>query len=243
MFTGVGTVINVITIICGALIGTLFGDRLKQSTRSLMTDVLGAVTLLGAASAATKLWDRSLVENLPNGTPILVVLLSLIIGGLVGSLIKIELRLESWGERLKRRFDRNESSTFVDGFVTASLVFAIGPLAILGSISDGMNTGIEQLTLKSILDFFAAIAFAAAMGWGVALSAIPVGIYQGAWTLIGLLLGSVMSDYQVAAMTATGSILLFGIALNLLNIKRISIGDLLPALAIAPILALALTNF
>jgi uncharacterized membrane protein YqgA involved in biofilm formation len=147
--------------------------------------------------------------------------------------------LEAWGERLKRRFDRNSNSPFVEGFVTASLIFVIGPLAILGSISDGMSLGIDQLSLKSTLDFFAAIAFAAAMGWGVALSALPVGIYQGAWTAIGFGLGSILTDYQISAMTATGGILLLGISLKLLNIKQLAIGDLLPALALAPLLALA----
>ena len=137
----------------------------------------------------------------------------------------IESRLEAWGERLKKRFDRNGNSPFVEGFVTASLIFVIGPLAILGSISDGMSQGIDQLSLKSTLDFFAAIAFAAAMGWGVALSALPVGIYQGIWTVIGFALGSILTDYQISAMTATGGILLLGISFKLLNIKQIAIGD------------------
>ena len=118
------------------------------------------------------------------------------------------------------------------------MIFAIGPLAILGSISDGMSTGIDQLVLKSTLDFFASIAFAAALGWGVAVSALPVGVYQFAWTGIGFALGSILSDYQVSAMTATGGILLLGIAFKLLNIKQIAIGNLLPALAVAPLLAL-----
>jgi len=105
-----------------------------------------------------------------------------------------------------------------------------------------MSTGIDQLLLKSILDFFASVAFAASLGWGVAFSAIPVGIYQGLWTIIGLGLGNILSDYQVQAMTATGGVLLLGIALKLLKIKEISIGDLLPALAFAPLLALVAAN-
>jgi uncharacterized membrane protein YqgA involved in biofilm formation len=100
-----------------------------------------------------------------------------------------------------------------------------------------MSQGIDQLSLKSTLDFFAAIAFAAAMGWGVALSALPVGIYQGLWTVIGFALGSILSEYQISAMTATGGILLLGISFKLLNIKQIAIGDLLPALALAPLFA------
>ena len=239
MFVGIGTVINVIAIIAGAGIGILAGNRIPERTRTLMTDVLGAITLIGAASAIWSLWDKALVDSVPQGFPLLIVLGSLLIGGLIGSYLRIESRLEAWGERLKRRFDRNSNSPFVEGFVTSSLIFVIGPLAILGSISDGMSLGIDQLSLKSTLDFFAAIAFAAAMGWGVALSALPVGIYQGAWTAIGFGLGSILTDYQISAMTATGGILLLGISFKLLNIKQLAIGDLLPALALAPLLALA----
>lgn len=242
MFVGLGTLINVIAIIAGTLFGRFFGDSLKERTRNLLTDVLGAVTLIGAASALVALYDEEIVASLPDGFPILVVLTSLILGGLFGSWIEIESRLNSLGEVLKRRFGligRTEGDIkFVEGFVTASLLFVIGPLAILGSISDGMSTGIDQLLLKSILDFFASIAFAAALGWGVAFSAFPVAIYQGTWTLVGFFLGSVLEDFQIQAMTATGGVLLLGIALKLLKIKEIAIGDLLPALAIAPVLAL-----
>lgn len=242
MFVGLGTLINVTAIIVGTLFGRFFGNSLKERTRNLLTDVLGAVTLIGAASALTALYDDEIVSSLPDGFPILVVLGSLILGGLFGSWIQIESRLDSLGEILKRRFGmlgRGDGNLkFVEGFVTASLIFVIGPLAILGSISDGMSTGIDQLLLKSILDFFASIAFAATLGWGVAFSALPVAIYQGAWTLVGLFLGSVLADFQVQAMTATGGVLLLGIALKLLKIKEIAIGDLLPALAFAPVLAL-----
>jgi uncharacterized membrane protein YqgA involved in biofilm formation len=116
-------------------------------------------------------------------------------------------------------------------------------LAILGSISDGMGTGIDQLVLKSTLDGFAALAFAASLGWGVALSALPVGIYQFAWTAVGLFLGAILTNYQVAAMTAVGGILLIGISLRLLRIKQIAVGNLLPALALAPLFALAAHQF
>jgi uncharacterized membrane protein YqgA involved in biofilm formation len=170
---------------------------------------------------------------------LLVVLGSLLIGGLIGSALKLENRLDSLGENLRIRFKASSESNFVEGFVAASLLFAIGPLAILGSISDGMGTGIDQLILKSTLDFFAAMAFATSLGWGVAVSAIPVGIYQGVWTVIGFGLGEVLDGYQVDAMTIVGGIMLICIALKLLNIKNVAVGNLLPALAIAPILALA----
>ena len=238
MFVGVGTLINIVAIIAGAALGVLLGNKMSEKTRNFVMDVLGAITLIAAAGAIKALWDEDFNRFLPDGSPLLVVLASLLVGGLLGSLLKIEDHLEVIGIKLKARFDKNGKSPFVEGFVSASLLFVIGPLAILGSISDGMSTGIEQLTLKSILDFFTSIAFAAALGWGVALSALPVGIYQFAWTGVGFALGAILEPYQVSAMTATGGVLLLGIALKLLNIKQIAIGNLLPALALAPLFAL-----
>jgi uncharacterized membrane protein YqgA involved in biofilm formation len=189
------------------------------------------------------MWGERFISSLPKGWPMLAILGSLLIGGLIGSALNLESRLDALGESLRKKFRAHEESTFVEGFVSASLLFAIGPLAILGSISDGMSTGIDQLLLKSSLDFFAAMAFAASLGWGVAASAIPVGIYQGAWTLIGLALGNILNGYQVDAMTITGGLMLVCIGLRLLKIKDIAVGNLLPALFIAPVLVLALHSF
>ena len=202
MFPGVGTIINIVTIIAGASLGVLVGNRMNTRTRTLLTDVLGLVTLLGAGAAL------------------------------------IPLCLDSLGETLRIKFKASSDSPFVEGFVAASLLFAIGPLAILGSISDGMGTGIDQLILKSTLDFFAAMAFATSLGWGVAVSALPVGIYQAAWTIIGFGLGEILDGYQVDAMTVVGGIMLICISFRLLNIKNVAVGNLLPALAIAPLFAL-----
>ncbi|CAB4729471.1 unannotated protein [freshwater metagenome] len=116
-------------------------------------------------------------------------------------------------------------------------------MAILGSISDGMGAGIDQLVLKSILDGVTSIAFAATLGWGVAVSALPVGIYQLTWTGIGFALGAILPDYQILAMTATGGILLLGIAFRMLKIKQVPVGNLLPALFLAPIIAGLLHTF
>ena len=243
MFPGIGTIINVITIIGGAAIGVLIGNRMKITTRDLLTDVLGLVTLLGAGSALIPLWSSRYIDALPSGWALLVVLGSLLVGGLIGSALNLEDRLDGIGEKLRQRFGASQESPFVEGFVSASLLFAIGPLAILGSISDGMSTGIDQLLLKSTLDFFAAMAFATSLGWGVAVSALPVGIYQGVWTVIGLALGKVLDGYQVDAMTVVGGIMLLCIAFRLLKIKSVAVGNLLPALAIAPVLAIAMHQF
>jgi uncharacterized membrane protein YqgA involved in biofilm formation len=242
-FPGLGTLINTVTIVGGAALGVLIGSRVSEKLRNLITDILGLVTLLAAASALMPLWSTEYVSALPKGWALLCVLGSLLVGALIGSALHLEEKLEVLGENLRKRFRASKESPFLEGFVSSSLLFAIGPLAILGSISDGMGTGIDQLVLKSILDFFAAMAFATSLGWGVAASAIPVGIYQGAWTLVGLGLGSILSGYQMAAMTVVGGLMLLCIALRLLKIKEVAVANLLPALAVAPIFALIAHQF
>ncbi len=237
MFIGLGTAINLGAIIVGATIGIAAGARLKAPAQRLITDVLGLITLLGAVSALIPLWSKSFNDSLPQGTPLLAILLTMLLGGLIGNALSLETRLDSFGENLRRKFRASEESPFVEGFVSASLLFLIGPLAILGSISDGMSRGIDQLLLKSSLDFFAAMAFASTLGWGVAASIIPLGIYQGGWTIIGLIAGNVLEPYQIDAMTICGGLMLIGIGLRLLDIKKIAVGNLLPALFLAPIIA------
>jgi uncharacterized membrane protein YqgA involved in biofilm formation len=243
MFAGVGTLINVVAILIGSSIGILAGARITKKSQSLITDVLGLITALGAASALSPLWSPTFEAALPKSSALLVILASMLIGGLIGSALSLETRLDAFGENLRKRFKASQESPFVEGFVTASLLFVIGPLAILGSVSDGMSQGIDQLILKSSLDFFAAMAFASTLGWGVAASAIPVAIYQGFWTIIGLAAGSVLSQYQIDAMTICGGLMLVGISLRLLDIKRIPVANLLPALVIAPALATVLHLF
>ena len=237
MFPGIGTLLNVFTIIVGSIAGVFIGERLKEQTRNLVTDVLGLATILGATAAIIPLFKDQYLSKIPNGWSTMPILAALLFGGILGSALRIEDRFEQLGVFLRGKF-RSSQGTFVEGFLASSLLFVIGPLAILGSISDGMSNGIDQLILKSILDGFAAMAFASSLGWGVAASAIPVALYQGIWTGIGYFLGNVMEPYQVDAMTITGGLLLLGIALRLLKIKNIAIGNLLPALFLAPIFAL-----
>jgi uncharacterized membrane protein YqgA involved in biofilm formation len=243
MFVGAGTLVNVIAILAGSSLGIAAGARLTKKSQGLITDVLGLITALGAASALSPLWSPIFETSLPQGSTLLVILASMLLGGLLGSALSLETRLDTFGENLRKRFRASQESPFVEGFVSASLLFVIGPLAILGSVSDGMSQGIDQLILKSSLDFFAAMAFASTLGWGVAASAIPVAIYQGAWTILGLAIGSVLSQYQIDAMTICGGLMLVGIALRLLDIKKIAVANLLPALIIAPLLATLLHQF
>lgn len=247
MFPGAGTVLNVATILVGSAIGVALGHRLPQRTRDVVTDGLGLVTLMIAVLNAASVLDPTFRAAVGSGGPVLVVLGSILIGGLVGSLLRLESRLEGLGGWLQRRLGaRSGSGTdpggsdtrrrFVEGFVTASLVYVVGPLAILGSLSDGLGRGIDQLALKATLDGFASIAFAASLGWGVAAAALSVAVVQGGFTLVAVLAGGLLPDSGIAALTATGGLLLVGVALRLLRIRPLPVGDLLPALVVAPLL-------
>jgi uncharacterized membrane protein YqgA involved in biofilm formation len=189
MIIGLGTIINFLAIVAGALIGTLLGDRLPNKTRDVVTDALGLMTLLVAGLSIIDITKPEFKEAVGPGMGVLVVLGSLILGGITGSYWKLEDRFESIGKKLKKTLKKkikSKDENFVEGFVSASLLFVVGPLAILGSISDGLGNGIEQLALKSSLDFFASIAFAASLGIGVAFSALAVGVYQGLFTILDL---------------------------------------------------------
>ncbi|MBW9206187.1 DUF554 domain-containing protein [Mumia sp. zg.B17] len=240
MFVGAGTVANVVAVLVGSGIGLLVGNRLPARTRVVVTDGLGLVTLLIAGLSAVAVTDHVLSDAVGPSAPVLIVLGAVVIGGLIGSLLRLEHRLESSGTWLQGRLggsdDEGARARFVEGFVTASLVFCVGPLTILGALTDGLGGGAEQLLLKSALDGFAAIAFAASLGVGVMAAAITVGVVQGGLTVLGALLGSFVPEPHVVALTATGGVLLVGVGLRLLNLRSVAVGDMLPALVVAPLL-------
>jgi uncharacterized protein len=240
VIAGTGTVVNVATVLIGSSIGVLLGNRLPTRTRDVVTDALGLVTLLIAGTSAMAVLDDDLADRIGSSAPMLVVLGSLLLGGIAGSLLRLESRVESFGGWLQTRLAGASGSVerhrFIEGFVVSSLVFCTGPLTILGSLNDGLGNGADQLFLKAALDGFAAIAFAASFGWGVAASAVTIVVVQGGLTLAGLALGDVLPDAQLAAITATGGLLLVGVALRLLRIREIPVADLLPALLVAPLL-------
>ena len=247
MFIGFGTLVNVVTVLVGATIGVLVGHRLPERTRTVVTDGLGLVTLLIAATSAAAIGNDAWAEAVGDSAPLLIVLGALLVGGIVGSLLRLEDRLEGLGGWLQRRLTPKDGSggraRFIEGFVTASIIFCTGPLTILGSITEGIGQGADQLLLKSALDGFAAIAFAASFGWGVAAAALAVLTIQGSLTALGALLGDFLSDAELAALTTTGGLLLVGVALRLLALKQVKVADLLPALVIAPVLTTAIAHW
>lgn len=245
---GLGTLINIGTIVTGSAIGVAIGSKLPERTNRVVTDALGLITLIMGGLNVAAIGDAAFVGAVGAAAPFLIVIGSLLIGSIIGSLLGIESRLELFGSFLHSRMGAKAGASaarerFIQGFVDASLIFAIGPLAILGSISDGLGFGIDQLVLKSILDGFASIAFAASLGWGVAFAALPVGIWQGLLTLAAFALGSVLPGSHIAALTATGGVLLLGVGLRLLNIRAVSVADMLPALVVAPILTSIVAGF
>lgn len=255
-FPGLGTVVNVATVLLGSGLGLLLGHRLPRRTRETVTDGLGLVTLLIGALSAAEVGSADLSGIVGTSAPVLIVLGAVLLGGILGSLVDVERRLEELGSWLRSRLgarsqddgDGTDGGTeqtsarsgarerFIEGFVTASLVFCVGPLTILGALSDGLGRGADQLILKSVLDGFAAIAFAASLGAGVLASAVTVAVVQGLLTVVGFWLGDFLPAAHLAAITATGGLLLLGVGLRLLRIRQVPVGNLLPALVVAPLL-------
>src|ERR1700712_4551731 len=241
---GIGTAVNVVAVLSGTTVGVLVGHRLPERTRNVVTDGLGLVTLLIAALSAAHVTDGALSDAVGSSAPMLIVLGSVLIGGIAGSLLRIEDRLEGFGGLLQRaavrRFGAGSEGEardrFIQGFVTSSLVFCVGPLTILGSINEGLGNGADQLLLKSALDAFASIAFAASFGWGVGFSVISLFVIQGGLTLLGAALGSFVPEAHLSALPATGGLVLLGVAFRLLDLKQIKVADFLPALLVAPLL-------
>ena len=222
-----GTLLNVGTVLLGAAIGTLVGARLPAGLQGRVLAGLGLVTLvLGIDNALA--WRE---------TSPLYVLGAVLLGGIAGEALRIEDRLAGLGERLQRRLRTGDGpSTIAEGFFTASLLFCVGPLTVLGSFEDGLTGGYELLATKALLDGFAAVALSASLGPGVALAALAVLLVQGALTLGAGLFEEVLRGEALAALTSAGGLLIIGIALKLLDLKDVKVGNFLPALVFAPLL-------
>ena len=237
-----GTWINVGTVLAGTVVGGLLGERLKPQTHSTVTSVLGCITCILGIESAMKTPDALKTAAVaPQLGFFLVVMLSLLFGALLGETLDIEGWLHRLGQFAEKRFGQSEGD-FGKGFVTASLLFCVGPLTILGCFQDGLKGDYSLLATKAVLDGFAAMAFSAAFGWGVALSAVTVLVIQGGLTLGAGAVQPLMNDVMITAMTAAGGIILMGLGLKLLDIKQMRVANLLPALVLAPVFV-ALCNF
>lgn len=226
-----GTLINVATVLMGTALGSLLGDRLPERIRETVLHSLGLVTLVVGLGQAIELFRPPLSNH---GASVVVILGAILVGGLIGEALRIESGLNRAGEALKRRFGKGQAR-FVEGFVVASLVFCVGPLTVLGSVQDGLFGDYDLLAIKSLLDGFAAMAFASALGWGVGFSVITILVYQGGLSLGAAAVQSAFTPITVAALTAAGGILILAIGLRLLELKEIRVANLLPALVLAPV--------
>lgn len=219
-----GTLINVGSILTGSMIGVAVGSRLPERVRHTVLNGLGLITMLVGLQMA--LGTRN----------VMITLGAILIGGVLGEVLKIHDGLEWFGSLMQSLLSKHPDSLFGEGFVTASLVFCVGPMAILGSIQDGMAGDYRLLAIKSALDGFAAVAFSASLGWGVSLSALSILLYQGGITLFATTFSRVLTDAMIVEMTASGGLLIVGISLKLLQLKDVRLANFLPALAIAPLI-------
>jgi uncharacterized membrane protein YqgA involved in biofilm formation len=227
-----GTFINVIAVLLGSILGSVLGNRLPERMRTTVVNGLGLVTATIGMQMALS------TQN------ILLVMGSILVGGLIGEWWRIETRLERVGQWLEDRVDKAMGSTrersITRAFVAASLVFCVGPMTILGSVQDGLTGDFGLLAIKSVLDGFAALAFSASMGPGVLFSIVTIVVFQGGISLAAMVIGEALGQVTaqtpwVIEMTATGGILMLGISLLLLELRRIRVANLLPAVLIAPL--------
>lgn len=226
-----GTIINVFTVILGSLLGLGFGKFFPQRARETIIAGLGLFT----AAIGLKMFFETQNE--------LIVLGGLLLGGLLGEWLKIETHLSRLGEGLEKRFGKSaedgsgERSRFVRGFLTASLVFCVGPMTILGALQDGLTGDYRLLAIKSVLDGFASFAFASTLGVGVIFAAPVVLFYQGGISLLAAQIKFLLTDAMITEMTATGGVILLGLAISsLLEIKPIRVANFLPGLVISPLI-------
>jgi uncharacterized protein len=213
-------------VLAGTLVGVLIGPRLPEGLQKRVLAGLGLITLVIGVDLALAWRDTS---------P-LYVLGAVLLGGLTGEALGIERRLEALGDRIQRAVSSDGHSRVSEAFVTASLLFCVGPLTVVGAIQDGLTGDYDALATKSMLDGFASIALAATLGWGVAIAAATVLVIQGGLSLGAQLFEDVLKGDALHVLTSTGGVLILGISLKLLDVADVKVGNFLPALVIGPAL-------
>ena len=228
---GLGTLVNVLAIIVGALIGMLFKRGLKERFQNIMMQACGLATIFIGLSGALEMILSVSEGKLKAGSTMLIVI-SLILGGLIGELINIEKLLDGLGEKLKDAVKAKGDNRFVEGFVTSSLVVCVGAMAICGPLEEGLTGNSQTLFIKAILDLVIIIVFASVYGIGAGFSALPLGIYQGLITVFAAFIAPYLSDELISNLSGIGSVLIFAVGINLIFPKKIRVGNLLPTLLI-----------
>lgn len=222
---GLGTLINTVTVLGGGVLGLVIGNRIPDRIRKIIVQVIGLTTLV--------IGLRDVIDT----KNIVFPLVGMVFGGILGELSRIEDRLANVGELLRRRFAKQSSeSSFVNGFVTATLLFCVGPLTILGAIEDASGKTPQLYIIKGTLDGFMTIIFTAVYGVGAIFSAVSVFVVQGSLTIFGTSLDSLLSDRMRLELFSAGGLAVIAIGINLLEIKKIRLGSLLPGLVVTPLL-------
>lgn len=219
----IGVLVNVLAVVIGSSIGLLLKKGLNPKILRIIMQGIGLSVIIIGISGALK----------TNNTLLLVI--SLVLGGIIGGLLRIEDNLDHLGAKIEKRFSKGTEGGFAKGFVMATLVYCVGAMAIVGSIEAGVNGNNETLYIKALLDGISAIVFTATLGWGVMFSSVSILIYQGAIVLLGFQLEPFLTTELVNEISAVGGVLILGIGINILEIKKIHVGDLLPAVLIPPL--------
>lgn len=239
---GLGTIINIAAIFVGATIGMIIKGGLARRYESIVMHSIGlSVIFIGITGVLS---EMLVIENGGFSTRYtLLVIISLIIGSLIGEKINIEEKLENFGEGCKKKFKfkGDKGNDFVEGFVSSSLLFCVGAMAIVGSINDGLNHDYSTLIAKSLMDMVAAIVLAASLGIGVYFSILAVGIYQGSITILASLISPYLNDTIISQISCVGSILIFALGINMIFGKKVKIGNMLPSIVI-PIIVYCVQN-
>ena len=233
-----GTIVNTIGVIIGGLIGILLGKAIPEKLSSRLMQALGLCTLLigltGTVKDITFNNDQTVYSQ-----NIILIIISMVVGTLIGELLDLDKLLNDLGNRLQEKFkSKNGNSTLAEGFVTASLLFCVGAMTIVGSMQSGLLGDNSTIFAKTVLDFIASIVFASSLGIGVVLSAAFVFTYQGAITLIAYFAGNFLSNYMISQMTFVGNLIIIALALNMLKITKIKVMNFVPAIFIPIILCL-----
>lgn len=229
---GLGTIVNVVLMVIGGLFGLLCHGGLKERFRLTLMQACGLATIfIGASGALQMIFSVNEEGGLDTGYTMLIVL-SLVLGGLLGELINIEKRLDSIGERLKSLVKAKGDGRFVEGFVTVSLVTCIGAMAICGPLEEGLTGNSQTLFVKSILDMVITAVFSSAYGVGAIFAALSVGVYQGLITVFAAFIAPFLTASLITTLSGVGSVLIFGVGLNLLSPGKCKVGNLLPALLV-----------
>lgn len=219
-----GTIINIITVIIGSILGLLIRSRIPENYKLILMQAIGLLTLIIGIQMALKTED------------ILIMMAALLFGALTGQLLDINNKIELIADKIKNRFASKDDNYFSEGFITASIIFCVGPMTILGALNDGLKGDYELLAIKSILDGFTSIALSATFGIGVVFSIITIAVIQGGISLFASYAENILDNFMITEMTAVGGIIIIAIGLVILDIKKIQVANFLPALIYSPIL-------